>query len=71
VAEDRAGALTWHRHGSAIALDVARGLAYLHSCKVRSRPILAAMLASPAQVQGAKKSLQPCFGSPSHEPSKW
>lgn len=33
--DDPAGQLKWHRHGQHIALDIARGLHYLHSHNVR------------------------------------
>lgn len=34
LSNDSEGKLNWYRGGMSIALDVARGLSYLHSCKV-------------------------------------
>ena len=36
LSNDSVGKLRWYRGGMSIALDVARGLSYLHSCKVCS-----------------------------------
>jgi hypothetical protein len=35
ICNDAAKKLTWYRNGQRIALDIARGLCYLHSCQVR------------------------------------
>lgn len=35
ISNDRSGDLGWYSKGHKLALDVARGLAFLHSCKVR------------------------------------
>ena len=34
LSNDSEGKLGWYRGGMSIALDIARGLSYLHSCKV-------------------------------------
>ncbi len=34
ISNDRSGHLRWYDRGQYIALDVVRGLAYLHACKV-------------------------------------
>ncbi len=39
LAEDHAGRLGWYRQGRGIALDVARGVASLHSHKITHRDL--------------------------------
>lgn len=39
ISNDRTGHLRWYGRGQYIALDVVRGLAYLHACKV-GHPVL-------------------------------
>ena len=34
ISNDRSGELGWYNKGHKIALDVVRGLCFLHSCKV-------------------------------------
>ena len=40
LSNDSEGKLGWYRGGMSIALDIARGLSYLHSCKVCLLPNL-------------------------------
>lgn len=38
MSNDKSGRLRWYNRGQYIALDVVRGLAYLHACKVGRPP---------------------------------
>ena len=38
MSDDKSGCLKWYSKGQHIAMDVVRGLAYLHKCKVVQHP---------------------------------
>lgn len=46
MSRDSGGQLLWHKQGKALALDIVRGLCFLHTNKVIHRCVLLATLIS-------------------------
>ena len=44
MSDDKSGSLKWYSKGQHIAMDVVRGLAYLHKCKVVQHPRMAIII---------------------------